>query len=338
MNEYLEVFLAVNLSSQLVTIDSSKSREIQKSANKLDIAIDPCLQELRHSAAEIKKHLNICFNKLDKAEETWRSKPDIIKLERMEVWNNVGVLSGLKTRVKEKVEVSNQQTLDRIKEMWQSETEALEKKHFYNEKAQKNKESINLFEKEGVLKDTKELINSIANILKSYFRNLVDILTQELNQLNIDDIKKHINILDDKKSSILNSKIDKKLNKIAFKLQNTEKCKQINLIWTNKTTECLDDLNTISTFGMKLARFQEFERVVTGNIERDLPGLIYDFVCDIFKEVDTLIAFYNHLLELQTRYQKEQPSYEAEKQWIDEQRQQLEKVQAGVDAILNSSV
>lgn len=338
MNEYMEVFLAVNLSSQIVTIDSSKSCEIQKSAKKLDIAIDPCLQELRHSAAEIKNYLSICFNKLDRAEDTWRSKPDVIKLERAEVWNNLGVLSGLKTRVKEKIENRKQQTIDKIKDTWQSETEAIEKKHFFNEKAQKPKDSINLFEKEGVLKDTKELIEVISNELKTCLSYLVDILSQEINQLKIDDIKKHINILDDKKSSIVNRKIDKTLSKINSKLHSLKEYQKIDSIWKKKTTDCLDDLNTISTFGMKLARFQEFERVVAGNIKRDLPGLIDDFVCDIFKEVDTLIAFYNYLLELQNRYQQEQSSYLSEKQWIDEQRKQLEKVQAGVDAILNSSV
>jgi hypothetical protein len=338
MNEYMEVFLAVNLSSQIVTIDSSKSREIQKSAKKLDIAIDPCLQELRHSAEEIKKYLNLCFNKLNQAEDTWRSKPNIIKIERVEIWNNLGILSGLKTRVKEKTEACKQQTLDKIKESWESKTEAIEKKHFFNEKAQKTKDSINLFEKEGVLKDTKELIEFIANELKTCFSYLVNILNQEVNYFKIDKIKKHINVLDTKKSSILNRKIDKKLNKITAKLHNSEEYQKIDEIWTTTTTQCLDDLNTISTFGMKLARFQEFEKVIAGNIQQDLPVLIDDFVGDIFKEIDTLITFYNHLLELQNRYQKEQPTYEAEKKWIHEQRQQLEKVQAGVDAILNSSV
>lgn len=50
------------------------------------------------------------------------------------------------------------------------------------------------------------------------------------------------------------------------------------------------------------------------------------------------IAFYNDFLERQERYQQETPEQrEAEKAWIDQQRQQLEQVQRGIEAILNDS-
>lgn len=50
------------------------------------------------------------------------------------------------------------------------------------------------------------------------------------------------------------------------------------------------------------------------------------------------IAFYNYFLEKQNRYQQETPAQrQAEKVWIDQQRQQLMQVKNGIEAILNDS-
>lgn len=50
------------------------------------------------------------------------------------------------------------------------------------------------------------------------------------------------------------------------------------------------------------------------------------------------IAFYNYFLERQNRYQQETPAQrQAEKAWIDQQRQQLVQVKNGIEAILSHS-
>ena len=54
--------------------------------------------------------------------------------------------------------------------------------------------------------------------------------------------------------------------------------------------------------------------------------------------LEQAIAFYNDFLERQERYQQETPEQrEAEKAWIDQQRQELERVHSGIEAILNAS-
>ncbi len=56
----------------------------------------------------------------------------------------------------------------------------------------------------------------------------------------------------------------------------------------------------------------------------------------ITKAIAQAIAFYNDFLEKQARYQQETlEQREAEKAWIDRQRQELEQVQKGIEAILN---
>lgn len=50
------------------------------------------------------------------------------------------------------------------------------------------------------------------------------------------------------------------------------------------------------------------------------------------------IAFYNYFLERQNRYQQETPeTRQAEKAWIDQQRQQLVQVKNGLKVILGDS-
>jgi len=54
------------------------------------------------------------------------------------------------------------------------------------------------------------------------------------------------------------------------------------------------------------------------------------------KAITKAIAFYNYFLERQERYQQETAEQrEAEKAWIDQQRRELERVQQGIEAILN---
>ncbi len=49
------------------------------------------------------------------------------------------------------------------------------------------------------------------------------------------------------------------------------------------------------------------------------------------------IAFYNDVLEQQERYQQETPEQrEAKKAWIEQQRQELARIQGGIEVIFNA--
>jgi hypothetical protein len=77
-----------------------------------------------------------------------------------------------------------------------------------------------------------------------------------------------------------------------------------------------------------------------------VDAIIGNTITSSFKEplelvteaLEQAIAFYNYFLKRQERYQQETPEQrEAEKAWINQQRQQLEQVQHGIEAILNAS-
>ncbi len=87
-----------------------------------------------------------------------------------------------------------------------------------------------------------------------------------------------------------------------------------------------------------------WEEVV--KFKKDIFAKISNFITVICEEriklateaLEQAIAFYNDFLEPQERYQQETPEQrEAEKAWIDQQRQELDRVQSGIEAILNAN-
>lgn len=84
--------------------------------------------------------------------------------------------------------------------------------------------------------------------------------------------------------------------------------------------------------------FVEFKENIYAKIEKFITAIFDDRVKLATEALEQAIAFYNDFLERQERYQQETPEQrEAEKAWIDRQRQQLQQVQDGIEAILNAS-
>ena len=87
-------------------------------------------------------------------------------------------------------------------------------------------------------------------------------------------------------------------------------------------------------FGEDVVKFKER---VASKIERFITAIFDDRVELATKAITKAIAFYNYFLERQDRYQQETPEQrEAEKAWIDQQRRELDRVQKGLEAILNT--
>ncbi|HEY9710089.1 MAG TPA: hypothetical protein V6D48_17920, partial [Oculatellaceae cyanobacterium] len=75
---------------------------------------------------------------------------------------------------------------------------------------------------------------------------------------------------------------------------------------------------------------------VSSKLENIIKAIFDDRIKSGTQALEQAIAFYNYFLERQERYQQETPEQrEAEKAWIDQQRRELERVQNGIEAILN---
>ena len=81
----------------------------------------------------------------------------------------------------------------------------------------------------------------------------------------------------------------------------------------------------------------KFKEKVYSKIEKFITAIFDDRLQLATEALEQAIAFYNYFLERQERYQQETAEQrEAEKAWIDQQRQQLARVQNGIKAILSA--
>jgi CRISPR/Cas system-associated endonuclease Cas1 len=81
----------------------------------------------------------------------------------------------------------------------------------------------------------------------------------------------------------------------------------------------------------------KFKYKVSSKIDKFITAIFDDRLELATKAIAQAIAFYNYFLERQERYQQETPEQrEAEKAWIDQQRQELARVQNGIEAILSA--
>ncbi len=82
----------------------------------------------------------------------------------------------------------------------------------------------------------------------------------------------------------------------------------------------------------------KFKNSISAKIDRFITVIVDDRVRLATEAISKAIAFYNDFLEQQERYQQETPEQrEAEKAWIERQRQDLVRIQNGIEFILNAS-
>ncbi|MFS8117615.1 MAG: hypothetical protein ACMG55_03860, partial [Microcoleus sp.] len=100
MNEYLKVFQAITQFSDRLLADEYKSVEIKQSATHLSLDVEPCIEEIKQSALRLKELLQVCFKDVSQAEDVWNSKPRIASASPVEVWEQIGELSGCDVRIR----------------------------------------------------------------------------------------------------------------------------------------------------------------------------------------------------------------------------------------------
>lgn len=83
----------------------------------------------------------------------------------------------------------------------------------------------------------------------------------------------------------------------------------------------------------------KFKDKVSAKIDKFITAIFTDRVELVIEANAKAIKFYNDFLEQQEQYQQETPEQrKAEKVWIDQQRQELSRLQDGIQAILNDAI
>jgi hypothetical protein len=336
MNNYFNAFENIDQSVEQLLTDEYNSPEIQQSAKSLRKSVQPCIEELKQSAAKVKGLVHGCFNDLYHAEDVWHSKPKIAEAAKHEIWEQLGEISGRLFRISL---LANQFKRDAVRqaiESWDERIMFLKSRWFIDGKGQL-KQGVGWGEKEGFVKQLFSMVDYEANGINRSIKENLALIYEEINVLHQELLQQYLSFLDNHDKAHYTKQFDSIISEIEEKFSNSTELLPNHIL--KFKTAISSDLTALNGWGdiywISVFRFKD---KVSSKIEEFITAIFDDRVKLATQALEQAIAFYNDFLERQERYQQETPEQrEAEKTWIDQQRQQLEQVQNGIEAILNAS-
>lgn len=335
MNEFLKVFESITASTISVQNNPGESSELKQSATELNQSIQSCTEELRQSAARLKELMEVSYKDLDHAEDVWNSKPRIMSVPKSELWEQIGELTAIDFRIRELQNQCQTEVIQEIKSAWLNQCEQLKETWFKDSKTGTYKKDLGYSDKDGMIQGLDKAIKVINNKMISLINTNLDLLSEVISDLSFDYILNIIDLLDFKKKA--NIAINPSLYFYEKNYLIKIKGQSSNLMqeWIKPTWD------SFLKEGSSLIKREKFNDFVN-----DIKKIILDNMASRFNEcfdfalttTTNLIKFYNAFLEKQNRYEQETPEQrEAEKAWIDQQRQKLDDIQKQINIILNQS-
>lgn len=338
MNSYFNTFLNLDESIEQLLKNEHNSLEIKQFALSLKGSVYPCLEELTQSAARLKKFVLVCSDELYHAEDVWLSKPRIAEADPQEIWKQIGEISGCAFRIRNLAIQCKLEAVKNAKKYWEQAIEQLRQKWFVDVNCQ-SKKGVGWSEKEGFIKDIRQEFKSQNQKISTLVSDELRLLSQEFYTLNLEKTREFISVFDLKAKNILIHENDSLVGKIEndFNIVTDDQPKEIKAF----NNAVVLDLAALVNNGWGDIYWEDvvnFKNKVYIKIDDLIHSIFDDRVKLATEALEQAIAFYNDFLERQERYQQETPEQrEAEKAWIDQQRQQLQQVQNGIEAILNAS-
>lgn len=351
MNEYLKAFQDITQSVEQLMTDEQNSLEIREYAKSLKESVQPCIEELKQSAARLKGLALVCSDELYHAKNVWLSKPRIAEAAKQEIWEQLGEISGRSFKIRLLKNKLKSQALKQANHSWNQRIENLRKTWFVDARNGRSKD-VAAWEKDKFIQDIRLHLNLQSQELSDITQKNLNIIYQDLEAINIETIQNCISFLDQSNKSIFNAQFNQIVSEVETKFSSPlDYITFKNQKLTNAVTPALDTLISQGFLipGLKGSikqgilsinwqQFAQFGTQVVSAIENIISAIFDDRVKLATQALEQAIAFYNDFLERQERYQQETPEQrEAEKAWIDQQRRELEQVQNGIEAILNAS-
>lgn len=335
MNDYFKTFENISQSATQMTVDSS-SIEIKQSATKLKESVQPCFDELSQSANKLKDLVKVSFAELEHAEDVWNSKPRIAQAPTLEILEQIGELTGCDIKIIKLGKQCKSQAIKEAKDSWEKRIERLRQSWFIDQNGYLRK-GVGRGDKEGFIRDitfevTQQLIE--VNIINKHSLSLV---YQELATLNLESIQQCVALVDRQLQAALSKKLELVAREIENKFINsTDYINEDFNGFSNTVNRALYFLTNQGRGDIYWEQVAKFKQQVSTKIEEEINSIFDNRIELVTKAIAEAIAFYNDFLEKQARYQQETPEQrQAEKAWIDRQRQELEQVLYGIEAILN---
>ncbi|MCT7987583.1 hypothetical protein [Laspinema olomoucense] len=336
MNEYMATFQAINEAIDQIGSDQSRSLDLKNSAKQIGESLQPCFEELRQSAARLQGLTQVCVTDLEGANDVWLSKPWISQAPRPEIWEQVGELSGCNFRIRHLGEQSQLEVVTKINEFWSKKATQLRNKWFFDDKKKEFKKSINVFEKDGLLKELRLDLEALnANFIEITQAGL-KLIYQELEAITADTLHDCITRLDQRNKENWQARINSTESKVEQKFSNpTQDLPKGIRDFTEIYNEELNNFGKQSMLGVNVDSLEKFGEKFFPIMEDMIKALFTDLIQVALEAIEERMTFYNELLEKQERYQQETPEQrEAEKAWIEQQHQQIQQVRQGIEAIL----
>jgi hypothetical protein len=337
MNEYLRTFQDITQSSEQLLTEEWNSPEIQQSATSLKKSIQPCIEELEQSATRLRQLVQGCVDDLDHAEDIWNSKPRITKAAKQEIWEQLGEISGRSIRIHNLANLCKREAVKRANKAWDERIENLRKKWFVDSKG-KPKKGIGFSDKEGFIKQISPNVDSQYQEIVRIISTGLSLIYKEITSIQLETIQHCFNLLDKQAQAHYAKEIDLIFSEIETKF--TKHKEHLPSYLISFISAVNPDLEALVKNGWNEIYWKDvikFKEKVYSKIEKFITAIFDDRLQLATEALEQAIAFYNYFLERQERYQQETAEQrEAEKAWIDQQRQQLEQVQNGIEAILSA--
>lgn len=338
MDNYFNTFKDITQSIDSLLNDEHKSIEIEQSAISLSETVKPCIAELKSWAFQLRQLILACFEQLYHAENIWLSKPRIAQASKSQIWEQVGEISGRSIIICQLASQCKNEAVKQARGFWDQQIESTRKKWFIDAKGD--------FQAMLARNQKASFINAIDILINSLDREVNKIIGESLTQLYIEMpnlyseiLQQHLSLLDEQNRAKLSHKIDLIIEQIE-----TEFADPINYLPSNVPRLNVDiSVSSIAILQRDLFHIISWDDVilfkvkVLSKIDNYITAILDDKIELAAEAIEKAIAFYNDFLEQQERYQQETPEQrEAEKAWIDEQRQKLTQMQDGIEVILNA--
>jgi len=339
MNTHLEIlqnitFQNITESVEQLLTNKHYSLELNQAAAKLMNSVQPCVKELKQSATRLKKLVQVGFNVLHHAEDVWNSKLKVAEASKSEIWEQIGQVSGCDTRICQIGRQYRTQAVQTAKVFWESKIELLRQQWFVDEKKQPKK-GVGWSDKTGFTKSLDIAVDSLFLEIRKSTKHGLNLIYQELNTIQLDSIQHCISLLDQNTKNELSDQVTLIANAIETEFNKPTKHSPVYL----KIHTIITALEALTKPGFGDIYWEQvvkFKHEVSEKIAEAITSLFDERVELATQAVGQVIIFYSDFLDKQQRYQQETlEQREAEKVWIDKQRQELEQVQYWLEAILN---
>jgi hypothetical protein len=334
MNESLKAFLALNQAVTLIHSNDDQSLELKQSATDLSQSIQLCTDEMRQSAVKLEQLLKNCYQDLDQAEEVWNSKAGILSIPKDEIWEQIAQISNVDIRIRNLRKKCKTEVIKELKESWTNRFTKLQIQWFTEKNTGKPKQAAGLSDKASLIKGLeKELIDQNRQIILAIKHN-IEFLDKELSNFNINLLESHISYYQIKEKYNLLCKISDfryQQNFLFYVKGNVYN--PLRYLIKPRFDAFVGD----SFLVIKREKFEDLSNIVLFFIESSLLSRLDECFDLAISTLMFYLTFYNDLLEKQNRYEQEIPQkWQAEKQFLDQLRSQIDKVQTEIDTILNS--